>query len=104
MFGGALAFRQLVRLGALRPVEILVLVALTGFVECARALAGRVLRECGGGDEERVGHAFRLALARAPRARERAILTRLLRRQRESLAGDAQEARALLESIRSKSS
>src|SRR5262249_37433359 len=65
------------------------------FFECAQAFAGRVLRECKAGDEERLAHAFRLALVRSPKQQEREVLARLLERQRAALEKDPQEARGL---------
>jgi mono/diheme cytochrome c family protein len=77
------------------PLQALTLLNDQAFTECARAFADRVLRECKG-DEQRIGHAFRLALGRQPKHREREILGRLLRQQRDSLALDPGEARALV--------
>jgi hypothetical protein len=77
------------------PLQALTLLNDEAFVECARALARRVLAE-GGGDEARLGRAFQLALARGPSERESALLTNLLRQQRLALAQDAPEARALV--------
>ncbi|MEO2048001.1 MAG: PSD1 and planctomycete cytochrome C domain-containing protein [Pirellulales bacterium] len=67
------------------------LAALTGFneiifVESARALALRVLREGGEKDASRANYAFRLCTARAPSATERAEILALLSNQRSRLA------------------
>jgi hypothetical protein len=78
------------------PLQALTLLNDQAFFECAQALAARVLRECKSSDEARLTHAFRLALARAPKERERQILTRLLTQQRESLRRSPQEARGLV--------
>jgi len=56
------------------------------FVECARALAARILREGGKTDATRLTYAFRLCVARPPTAAELAELTRLLESQRRRLA------------------
>jgi hypothetical protein len=50
------------------------------FVECARALAARTLREGGATDEARLTYAFRRCLARKPSPQEAAVLLELLRR------------------------
>jgi mono/diheme cytochrome c family protein len=78
------------------PLQALTLLNDQAFLECAQALARRVLGEGPAGDDGRLAHAFRLALAREPSPRERAILTGLLSRQRLALAADEKEARALL--------
>lgn len=51
------------------------------FLECARALARRTLREAEAGDSERVVYAFRCCVARPPTANESAALLKLLARQ-----------------------
>lgn len=67
------------------------LAALTGlnepvFVEAARALALRVLREGGSDDGQRVDHAFLLCVSRRPTAAERDEVLKLLRTHRQRLA------------------
>lgn len=67
------------------------LAALTGlnepiFVESARALALRVLREAGADEESRINHAFLLCVSRMPNANERAALDELLQSTRQRLA------------------
>jgi len=52
------------------------------FVEAARALAWRTVREGGATEMARLGYAFRLVLGRAPSAEEAKILLDLLKRQR----------------------
>src|SRR5205807_3334169 len=47
------------------------------FIDCARALAARALREGGKSDAERLTHAFRLCLSRPPDNDEKATLTTL---------------------------
>jgi hypothetical protein len=79
------------------PLQALTLLNDTAFLECARGLAVRVLRECTGTDGERLDHAFRVALARRPEPQEREILTRLLAAQRTALARDVKEARGLVQ-------
>src|SRR5262245_16668421 len=67
------------------------LAALTGlnepiFVEAARALALRVLREAGKDDAGRADHAFFLCTSRQPTAPEREAILKLLKSRRERLA------------------
>jgi mono/diheme cytochrome c family protein len=81
------------------PLQALTLLNDQAFLECAQALAERVLR-LKGSDEVRIGHAFRLTVARQPGARERAILMKLLHSQRAALAGDAREAKSLVKGSR----
>ena len=77
------------------PLQALTLLNDQAHVECARALAVRLLGEAEG-DEARVTLGFRLTLARPPKERERKILLSLLDRQRTALAKDAKEARSLV--------
>jgi hypothetical protein len=56
------------------------------FVEAARALAIRVLRDGGADDEQRVDHAFLLCTARRPTADERDEVLNLLRTHRRRIA------------------
>jgi mono/diheme cytochrome c family protein len=53
------------------------------FLECARALALRTIREGGEWDSDRVTYAFRVCLARRPSAEESDALLALLHRQNE---------------------
>jgi mono/diheme cytochrome c family protein len=53
------------------------------FVECARGLAARVLRERAESDDRRLSYAFRLCCGRAPEKAELAVLTNMLNRQRK---------------------
>jgi hypothetical protein len=62
------------------PVHALVTLNDVTFVEAARVMAQRVLRDGGKDDAERLVYAFRLATARRPDERERAILGRALAR------------------------
>ena len=55
------------------------------FFEMARAMAGRVLRECKGDDAQRMEYAFRLALGRDATADERARLLTFLHDQQKQL-------------------
>jgi mono/diheme cytochrome c family protein len=77
------------------PLQALTLLNDQAFFEFAQALAQRVLRECDGGDEERLAYAFRLCLVRGPAPREQAVLARLLERRRAALARSPDEVKAL---------
>jgi mono/diheme cytochrome c family protein len=78
------------------PLQALTLLNDQAFLEFAQGLAGRVLREAGPGDTERLRHAFRLCLVRSPSAHEENILGRLLRQQLAEFAADPKEAEHLL--------
>jgi hypothetical protein len=56
------------------------------FVEAARAMAVRVLRESGKSDAERAAYAFRLCTSRTPRPEEVEEILRLYRAARERIA------------------
>ena len=56
------------------------------FVEAARALALRVLKEGGADDEQRTDYAFLLCIARRPTTDERAEVLKLLRSHRQRIA------------------
>ena len=60
------------------PLAALVLLNDPTFVECSRVLAAKVLAH----DGDRLAHLFREVLARAPDDTERAVLTKLLERNR----------------------
>jgi hypothetical protein len=68
------------------PLQALTLLNETVFMECARALAARVLREGGSADADRLTYAFRLCVSRPPAADERAELEALLNKQRRRIA------------------
>jgi hypothetical protein len=55
------------------------------FIECARWMAGRVLKEGGKTDPQRLEYAFRLCVARPPSAEEMADLAALAQKQRKRL-------------------
>jgi len=67
------------------------LAALTGlnetiFVEAARAMALRILRESGPSDNERIDRAWRICTLREPTAEERQALLKVLASRRQKLA------------------
>jgi len=68
------------------PLQALVSLNETEFVECAQALARRMLVEGGRTDADRVTYAFRRALSRPPSAQERKELLALLDKERKRIA------------------
>ncbi len=71
------------------PMQALVTLNEPLFVEAARALSLRTLKEGGTNDEQRLNYAFRLTLSRAPDRQESSELLGLLNRQRERfIAGE----------------
>lgn len=63
------------------------------FVEAARALALRILREGGSDDAQRADHAFLLCTSRHPTSEERAAILDLVKSRRKRLAEGALNAR-----------
>ncbi|MBZ5607636.1 MAG: DUF1553 domain-containing protein [Acidobacteriia bacterium] len=59
------------------PLQALVLENDPTYVEAARVLAQRAIREAGGSVDKRIAFAFRLATARRPTQQEQAILSKL---------------------------
>lgn len=78
------------------PLQALMLLHEPGQVEAARALAGRMLRDGGTTIEQRIGHAFRLALGRPPEDVEFAVLEDLLVRELVRFQARPADAAALL--------
>jgi hypothetical protein len=78
------------------PLQALVLLNDPTYVEAARVLAARVLREVGTDSSDRLDRAFRLALARPPRPEEVAVLTRILLKNQRQYQEDPAAARDLL--------
>ncbi len=78
------------------PLQALLLMNETQYVECARALAGRVLREGGGTDESRLTYLVRLATARTPDAEELTELTSALADFRATYRRDPGAAKKLI--------
>jgi hypothetical protein len=66
------------------------------FVEAARVLAERVMKEAPVGDDARLDRAFRLVLARAPSEAERPILLASVRRLRGQFAAEPSSAKRLV--------
>ena len=79
------------------PLQALTLMNDPTFVEAARFLAARMLREGGDTVADRITHGFWLVLARPPTPHELDLLARVTRRFREDYAATPADARALLE-------
>jgi hypothetical protein len=78
------------------PTAALVLLNDPSFVEAARALASRILRQPSSDDQARVGWAWRQVLGREADAAEIKRLRELLVKQRSQFAADPTAAEALL--------
>ncbi|HJZ93831.1 MAG TPA: PSD1 and planctomycete cytochrome C domain-containing protein [Gemmataceae bacterium] len=78
------------------PLQALVLMNDPTYVESARKLAERMMKEGGATAEERIAFAFKLATARAPGEKEAAVLKRVFEAQRERFAKDKAAAERLL--------
>ena len=78
------------------PLQALVLLNDTTYVEASRAMAQRVLLEGGKDDKSRVAYAFKLATARKPSGDENGVLRTLLKTQRIWFQRDPKRATALL--------
>ncbi|RME92770.1 MAG: DUF1553 domain-containing protein [Verrucomicrobia bacterium] len=76
------------------PLQALVTLNDPQFVEAARAMAVRVLREGGPTASGRISYAFRLATARQPRDAELAVLLRTLQAQLEDFRSEEGRRRA----------
>jgi Protein of unknown function (DUF1553)/Protein of unknown function (DUF1549)/Planctomycete cytochrome C len=68
------------------PLQALTTLNEPVFMECARALAVRTVKEGGASDAERLTYAFRLCVSRAPDDREKTTLVDLLGKQRKRIA------------------
>lgn len=78
------------------PLQALLLLNETQFVECARALAERGMHEAGSDPAARLVHLFRLATARQPDAREQAELLTAYRDYLAEFRRDGSAARRLI--------
>jgi hypothetical protein len=78
------------------PLQALTLANDQAFFEFAQGLAARILREGGPADADRLCHAFRLCLGRAPSATESKVLGGFLARQLAAIQAHPEEARALV--------
>jgi hypothetical protein len=68
------------------PLQALVTLNETVFIECARALARNILRDGGATDGERINYAFRKTLSRMPADDERQELLSLIEKQKKRIA------------------
>ena len=78
------------------PLQALTLMNDVTYVEAARSLAQRLMREGGPTDEDRAGFGFRLVTSRQPQPAEIEVLTRGLRRHRSTYRNDPEAARRLV--------
>jgi hypothetical protein len=78
------------------PLQALNLMNDETYVEAARFLAERMIKEGGDTTEQRLAHGFRLVLARPPSPAQLAIVRRGYDRARADFTGDPAAARALL--------
>lgn len=78
------------------PLQSLVVMNDPVYVEAARALAARVLHNGGDTLRQQLTFAFRVTLARAPRAEEIKVLEKTFQEQRERFAQDKSAAEGLL--------
>ncbi len=79
------------------PLQALVMLNEPQLVECARAMAQRILREAPlPDDESRIRYAHRLATGREPDDTELSILTRTVSQQRERVAAGEVEIESLV--------
>ncbi len=78
------------------PLQSLVVMNDPVYVEAARALAARVLHEGGSTLRQQLTYAFRLTLARSPRAEEIKVLEKTFMEQRVRFADEEKAAESLL--------
>jgi hypothetical protein len=78
------------------PLQALALMNDKQYVEAARKLAGRMIKEGGGTTAERLNYGFRLATARTPTAREMEVLDKTLQKQLQVFTADKAAADKLL--------
>ena len=84
------------RLQTNTPLQALVLLNDTTYIEAARALARRMLTEGGSNVEKRIGYGFRLATARQPAPKEVAVLRTALTQSMQDFRGHDDRAASLL--------
>jgi hypothetical protein len=78
------------------PLQALVLLNDTQFVEAARFVGQRMLKEGGATDADRVAWAFRLITSRTPSGKESAVLVKLYAEQKVLFEKDPAAAKKLL--------
>jgi hypothetical protein len=79
------------------PLQALVLLNDPTFLEAARKLGERMLKEGGPDDASRIAMVFRLATGRFPREEETRVLLRTLCKFRDQFNCDPDDARAFLQ-------
>jgi hypothetical protein len=79
------------------PLQALILMNDPTYVEAARVLAERIIKDTAPIVEDRIGLAFRLATARQPTQVETAILRRIFEAQKTESRSDPEAAALLLE-------
>ena len=78
------------------PLQALVLLNDPTYIEAARVLAEKMIREGGADPAKRIRYAFRLATARDPNAKELQVLRDLERTEAATYHGDKDAARKLI--------
>jgi hypothetical protein len=78
------------------PQQALVLLNDPSYVEAARVLAAKVLKDGGKSDEDKLAFVYRKALGRKPRDAERDLLLSVLNRHEKQYASDKAAAEELL--------
>jgi hypothetical protein len=78
------------------PLQALLMMNETQYVECARALAERTLRGGGTKPEERIAFLFRAATGRKPDAMETAVILETLKDHRARFTRDVEAAKKLI--------
>jgi hypothetical protein len=78
------------------PQQALVLLNDPSYVEAARVLAERTLRDASASDDERLNWLFRRVLSRLPKDAERQVLTDLLKKHRAEYQADRPAAERLI--------
>jgi len=78
------------------PLQALMLLNDPMFVECARGLAERTLKESSPNDTDRTRYVLRLCLAREPTGHETGVVNQLLTQQRSEFRNDVDAARKLV--------
>jgi hypothetical protein len=84
------------------PLHALVTMNDVTYVEAARALAERMLKQGGAADAGRASYGFRLCTARLPNEKESALLAGSLARFRQQYSGDEEAAKKLISAGESK--
>ena len=78
------------------PLQAMLLMNDPIYVEAARVMAHRVMKEGGSGAEERLRYAFKLCVARGPSEREMRVLSSSLEKHLETYRKDKEAAEKLV--------